>query len=355
MTPHLALKLIVPVAFFGYAAFANLTLFTGTDGDVQVSGSLLKGGITQEIDTLYRDTLPHKDPSVGLIGALRFVLLDEGRQGVEVGQSGVLFTAEELRPVHNDLYAEALTRIAQTRQDMAEAGLTLIIAPVPAKIDVMAQWAPDARAALDMAALYDRFQGDLQALGLTVVDTRPALQAVPQPYFATDTHWTPEGAAAVAQAIAAAPVLEPGSEVFVPEPVNSTPLVGDLVSYITSDTLAQMLGLTEAPVTPYRAVLHPAADGKDTGTLDLFGSGGGGVDLVGTSYSANPNWSFDAALALALNRDVVNHAEEGQGPFAPMRAYLDRLDPLALPEAVIWEIPVRYLTDPALVSGDVSG
>ena len=42
---------------------------------------------------------------------------------------------------------------------------------------------------------------------------------------------------------------------------------------------------------------------------------------------------------------VINHAQEGQGPFAPMEAYLDQLDPLALPETVIWEIPVRYLTD----------
>lgn len=202
MTPNLALKLIVPAAFFGYAAFANLALFSGAEGDVQVTGSLLKGGITQEIDTLYRDTLPHKDPSVGLIGALRFVLLDEGRQGVEVGEAGVLFTAEELRPVRGDLYNAALRQIALAQQKMLDAGLTLIIAPVPAKIDVMAEWGPDAEATHAMATLYDRFRTDVQALGLTIVDTRPALQALPQPFFATDTHWTPEGAAAVAEALA---------------------------------------------------------------------------------------------------------------------------------------------------------
>ena len=37
------------------------------------------------------------------------------------------------------------------------------------------------------------------------------------------------------------------------------------------------------------------------------------VGLVGTSYSANPNWNFVGALKEALHSDVVNYAEDGHG------------------------------------------
>ena len=74
--------------------------------------------------------------------------------------------------------------------------------------------------------------------------------------------------------------------------------------------------------------------------------------LVGISYSANPDWGFADALMLALGRDVVSVAEQGRGPLAPMQDYLASGDFAAAPPAVvIWEIPVRYLTDPALWKG----
>ena len=86
------------------------------------------------------------------------------------------------------------------------------------------------------------------------------------------------------------------------------------------------------------------------GAFDLFGTDTpASIALVGTSYSANPRWSFEAALKLALQEDVINHAEEGQGPVAPMHAFLERVDPVAPPPVVIWEFPVRYLSDPDLM------
>jgi alginate O-acetyltransferase complex protein AlgJ len=72
--------------------------------------------------------------------------------------------------------------------------------------------------------------------------------------------------------------------------------------------------------------------------------------LVGTSYSANPNWSFVEALKLALSQDILNYAVEGQGPIAPMQTYLQQLDPVDAPPVVIWEFPIRYLSDPDLLS-----
>ena len=172
------------------------------------------------------------------------------------------------------------------------------------------------------------------------------------PFLATDTHWTVEGARAVAAAVAAdtqVAALAPSETAYVAEPEAAKTFAGDLVSYVTSDALAPHVGLAPETVTPYRAVAAVEGDGA-AAVLDLFGdTGGDAADLVGTSYSANPDWSFAEALKIEMARDVINHATEGQGPFAPMAAYLDRLDPAAPPALVLWEIPVRYLTDPEAV------
>jgi alginate O-acetyltransferase complex protein AlgJ len=76
----------------------------------------------------------------------------------------------------------------------------------------------------------------------------------------------------------------------------------------------------------------------------LFGDEKIPVALVGTSYSANPLWNFAGFLEEALQTDVINAAEEGQGPFETMKTYLAsaafRDNP---PELVVWEIPERYL------------
>ncbi|UWQ17944.1 alginate O-acetyltransferase AlgX-related protein [Jannaschia sp. M317] len=346
MTPTLALKLLVPLAFFGYAAAANLSLLTTPDTRLPGAEGILTGRVTAEIDTLYRDTLPHKTPAVGLIGAARYLLLDEGRPGVVVGRDGTLFTAEEFRAVDEGTYALALTNVETTAARLRDADVQLVVAPLPAKLDLLRDHAADGTGAEAVQALYARFLTDLAARGIATVDTRPALARLSQPFLTTDTHWTPEGAQSVARAIADSGAVALGDDSFAITADAPRSFAGDLVSYVTSDALAPHVGLARETVTPYRA----EAAAVDTGLLDLFGGGGSGTDLVGTSYSANPDWSFAEALKLALHRDVINHAEEGRGPFAPMVSYLDRLDPLSLPETVVWEIPVRYLTDPTLTA-----
>jgi alginate O-acetyltransferase complex protein AlgJ len=88
---------------------------------------------------------------------------------------------------------------------------------------------------------------------------------------------------------------------------------------------------------------------SDDVATDLFGAGGADVVLVGTSYSANADWSFVEVLKTALGRDVLNYAEQGQGPARPMLAYLASPDVQdAPPQVVIWEFPIRYLADPTI-------
>ncbi|CUH80076.1 alginate O-acetyltransferase AlgX-related protein [Tropicibacter naphthalenivorans] len=350
MTTHVYIKALLPVAFFGYAGAANVTLLS--QAEAQLTGALgfWNGKLTQQIDTLYRDNLPHKDPAIGWIGAARYLMLDEGRPGVVVGQNGTLFTAEEFRPVADGVYARALDEVVLSANLLAGQGAELVVAPLPAKVDLLGALSPDAAAGAELEALYHRFVADLAAAGVATIDTRPALLALEQPFLATDTHWTPSGAKAVAQTIADSGALPLGETVFSIETEVPARFAGDLVNYVTSDALAPHIGLNPEEVAPYRAIAA-----VDTGAaLDLFGGGAEDqIDLVGTSYSANPNWSFPEALKLALSRDVINYAQEGRGPFAPMQDYLDQRDPLSGAGQVIWEIPVRYLTEPRKTEGEV--
>lgn len=346
MAFHIWVKSTLPIAFFGYAAFANIQLFTGEIDAPDLEG-FLTGEITQEIDTLYAANLPHRDPSVGLIGALRYALLNEGRDGVVVGQAGWLYTDEEFRPLDEAPFTEVIAWMAAAEAQLAAVGSDLIILPLPGKLDIARDMSPAPDQALRIEGDYDAFLARLAEAGLTALDTRPVFLASDAPFFRTDTHWTAESAASVARHLAETGLLEPGEAAFAKVAQYPLSFSGDLVSFVTTETLAPLIGLAPETVTPYLAVAEAAAE---AGALDLFGtSGPAPLALVGTSYSANPNWSFAEALKLALRQDVLNYAEEGFGPLVPMQAFLERLDPAAPPPVVIWEFPVRYLSDPKLM------
>jgi alginate O-acetyltransferase complex protein AlgJ len=126
-------------------------------------------------------------------------------------------------------------------------------------------------------------------------------------------------------------------------------VVGDLVSFVTSNAAAIRLGLGPEQITPF------VAEAGDVPPTDIFAAEAPviGTILVGTSYSADDRWSFAPALSLALGRDVLDLAQEGQGPIRPLRALFE--DPgveANPPEYVIWEFPVRYLADPQIWPDD---
>ncbi len=338
-------RYVLPVVFFGYAPIANLAYFEEPGGKLApLDMDVLKGTLTASFDHAYKTAMPHRDASIGLIGAARYVLAGEGRKGVIAGQDGWLFTAEEARaPIQS--IDQSLDQIATIRRQLADKGVALVLVPVPAKTDIVAGQADAPELSSYMAQLYGDFMDGLQRAGVDAVDTRPALLAMgPKAFFATDTHWTINGAKAVAQSIAVSGLVGIGQTELTVELLPTKKLAGDLVSYVTTDTLAPMIGLAAEQVTPFVASI---AQTSDLG--DLFGPQDVGIVLVGTSYSANPDWSFAEALKLSLKSDVLNAAAQGLGPVRPMLDYLasDALRD-APPDVVIWEFPLRYLTDPDL-------
>lgn len=338
-----AARLALPTLFFGYAIFANLTLFSQTQSVLQMPDTgLLAGGLTHDLDSLYKKDLPHMSLSFGVIGAARYALLREARPGAVVGQDGWLFSTEEVRPMPSDA---SLSGIIAHMQDihaqLASSGITLVVVPLPAKIDVYRDLSPDPAFGEMLEQLYSTFTADLMADGVAVVDARRALLNPVKPvFFASDTHWTPLGTHLVATAVDVSGMIAAGSTRFVLTQKAPKTLSGDLVSFVTTESFAPAIGLSRETVAP----VELTAFGDDS---DLFGTADTDIVLVGTSYSANSDWGFANALMQVLRRDVVNVAQEGLGPLKPMQAYLESADfREAPPKVVIWEFPIRYLTDP---------
>ena len=325
-------SLILPFAFFGYAAFVNAAVFLGGG----------KGSFEPGIPTVatfsdhYIARQPHQDLAHGLWGAARYLVFGQGKEGVIAGDAGWLFTAEEARAALPKAELDALSgRAAALADQIKIVGGHLVVVFIPTKMRVV----------LGQVTAADQSGKSLQvAMAERGVETVNALDVLGDPqgdFFATDTHWTPQATRAVAALISDRVPWLNGTSEFHEKHKATENFSGDLVSFVTTEGFADWIGLRAEKVVPFEAIA------SQTGTLDLFAAPQGHV-LVGTSYSADPRWSFEAALKVALSQDVINHALIGQGPFAALEQYLENPTPGA---TVIWEFPVRYLTDPKLAAG----
>jgi alginate O-acetyltransferase complex protein AlgJ len=343
-------RLILPVAFLGYAAYANVEALRGPDAErlTVLDGSLMKGEATATLSNAYARAMPHREPAVAWVGAARYLLAAEGRGGVVVGRDGWLFTDEERRTASDAQIAQVVDEALAAQARLSELGARLVVVPLPAKVDIERDDAPYPHLSDLMEEQHARFLAALQAAGVDAVDVRPALVQAAQDgraFLARDTHWSPDGAEAVAESIAASGLVPRGTDEFVRRLEDPADVEGDLVSFVTSASLAPRLGLGPQKITPFVA----EATGASAGGIFADEAPAITTLLVGTSYSADARWSFAPALSLALGRDVLNLAQSGQGPIRPLRALLADPD-LALnpPEYVIWELPVRYLGEDSI-------
>lgn len=307
--------------------------------------AVLDGSWAETYQAEFDAASPLLAPARTVWGAIDAGLFGQGRPGVLVGADGWLFSREEYATVPDATGAIALwsDRIALVRDELARLGVSLVVAPVPSKAAVVGQYAP---APLPAAASrrYDDLLEALEERGVVVSDLRPALRRPNDPFLRTDTHWTPAGAAAAAQAIAAtvrerAAFEGLGDTTFETTATEPEERWGDLTAFLDLGPLLDHVGPPpDVIAVPHTTSLAPPA-------TDLFGSVEVPVALVGTSYSADPTWNTVGALREALGSDVIDAALTGLGPWEPMHRYLTgealRSSP---PEVVIWEIPARYVT-----------
>jgi alginate O-acetyltransferase complex protein AlgJ len=337
----------LPALFLGYAVIANYEFVTGLGRDIaempKSASAYLDGEAAVQIDAYYKKIMPHRLPSIDAMGAARYLLFREGRSGVVVGNDGWLFSKEEFdAPLRRSAdLGEAAKGIAEIRDTLKAQGIELVVVPLPAKADIYREHAGAPAISDDLSKLYADFTTVLDIAGIRYVDARdPLLAAKGQGglFLNTDTHWTPLGASVVADAVGQA--LGRGDTTYTHKDLAPAPRDGDLSKFIVTGEIAPLVGLGPETVVAREAI----APDSTAATADIFGPSNIPYVLTGTSYSANPLWSFGEDLKVQLGADVLNLAEEGKGPVAPMRAFLgsDTLRDTP-PQTVIWEFPVRYL------------
>ncbi len=339
----LSVALVAVIAFGFVTSLLNPALLRSPDG------ALHDGSWTSAYEEAFRSELGLLPASSVIWNALDLALFGQGPAGVIVGEGGWLFTTEEYAsPADWRSALEAWSaEIARVSAELEARGAALLVVPVPAKAASVPHLAPP----LPRAA-GERYEALLERLGeagVPTADLRSVL-ASESAWLRTDTHWTPHGADLTAQLISGrmhelVPTL-PASLSYEMVAEEPTEFRGDL---------NRLLALG-----PFESALAPPPDRLTVGTVaaangpagSLFDDAGADVVLVGTSYSAASEWGLADRLRLHAGVDLLDLSVSGRGPMAPMLEYL-RSDTLgrSAPSLVVWEVPVRYLTDTTYLTG----
>ena len=323
-------------SFFGFSTNADATV--------------LNGHWTKAVETHYDDEFPIKRLGTNLWAALDFKLFNEGRPGVVLGRDQWLYSDEEFNPIVNEeLNLQGNYALVEgVRQTLKEKGVKLVMAIVPAKARLYPEHLGEVKPASIHANLYQDFHARVAADKILAPDLLGPLQKAKQNgqqvFLRTDTHWTPEGAEIAANTLARTISdkfpLSGEPQNFVTTPAEKVTHKGDLRLFLPLDPLFENLMPAKEPLQKRNTVAVEQPAGDDA----LFANSEVPVALIGTSYSANPNWNFVGALKQALHSDVVNYAEDGHGPILPMLSYLKSDDfKNSPPQVLIWEFPERYL------------
>jgi alginate O-acetyltransferase complex protein AlgJ len=323
--------------------------------ETPATADIIQGKWAPQFEKSLNKTLPVYDSSRNLWGRVEYDVFGQGRKGVVVGENGWLFSDEELScPPHaRKNMSDNLAYILATKNTLAAKNTKLAIVIVPEKARVLSRHLGDIALPACRRPLYGDVTAAIKSFGIPVTDLLTAIDASPQPeafYLKTDTHWTPAGARLASAAVHDLlqkdfPDLKLERSRFISSAGQSRPYSGDLARYIP--------GLAADELPPDN--LQSFSTDAQIVVADASGAGNGLFDdshlpqvtLVGTSYSANPNWNFAGFLKESLQADVLNAADEGKGPLTVMDKYFaDGAWKDNPPLLLIWEIPERYLLLP---------
>ncbi|MCG7493019.1 hypothetical protein [Thalassobius sp. Cn5-15] len=325
----LALTLVPGVWTLSHTPVADLT---------RPSAALLSGSAQRGYEQRFEQTFPLRDLARHSWTAFKIAALREVSEGAVLGLNDTLFTTEELAAPapHPDF----VTYLAMTKDKLSDHGITLFPVIVPDKARMMATELGRARSS-QYQARYDLLLDQIASAGLQSIDLRPAL-SVSNSYMRTDTHWSPEGAAAAASAIATKIAdLIPDHTTFRTSRTGTQTFRGDLIAFADAGPWQARVGPAAEQITTYQT------EAVAPQTLGLFDAAPPPVALVGTSFSERADFHFLGFLKTKLRADVLSYAQAGRGPFTPMEQFLAQLTGASTadetPHIVIWEIPERYI------------
>jgi alginate O-acetyltransferase complex protein AlgJ len=327
------------LALSALVAVSGVVALSSTDTSAPDT-RFVDGSYQRVYEDRFERELPGRELAVHAWNAAAFALLGEVAEGAVRGADGWLFTAEEFEaPPHGrNLWDE----LDAARDALAGHGTALLPVIVPDKARIMASRLSFERSSR-FVQRYDIVLAGLRERGFAAIDLRPALAAGPgdaHGFMKTDTHWSPAGAERAARAVAAVAAWHDLPQTgFRAARTGAVDFEGDLLAFVNlgpflvhADSLHEVIEVFEVTAT------------GDAGSAGLFGEVEIPVALVGTSYSARPEFNFEGFLKAELDADLVNHSEVGRGPFGPMDRYLSYLGGGGSAQRlVIWEIPERYI------------
>ena len=250
-----------------------------------------------------------------------------------------------------DLYSEAETYMRRLVTGLKARGTSMVFLSVPSKGIVeyahVNAHLPELRGyQVEYArASYHHFVKSLAATGLIVADVQDVLDVHPTPqtafFFKRDHHWTPDGARIAATALGTAIRSTPAYHSMTP----ATYRTEQSGTQKMKDKMAlelQRLCNTEMPPETYTTYQTILQAGNAKGEEALFGKAGGGESsvLVGSSYSAEPEFNFDGFLSEATGLPIANHAISGGLLFNALISYASSAAfEKEHPPFLIWEAP----------------
>ncbi|MGL4608596.1 MAG: alginate O-acetyltransferase AlgX-related protein [Trueperaceae bacterium] len=309
---------------------------------------LLNGEWTAAYEAEFNQSLAVRQPSIDGWGVLEYSLFNNGRDGVLIGTNGWLFTSEEFQfyPEAQQAMQAKLELAITAKNSITASGGQLVVVLIPSKAKVYSEHLGRYTLPSYTKDVYETFAAELEAKNISVVrliEEFGAAKVTGEVFLKTDTHWTPYGAEVAAKEIAKVVgekslLSSFNMTTFVTEDKTTRSYKGDLLNYLPLGSLQKRMG----PAFDSLQERVTMAPGSTSG--GLFGDSTLPVTLVGTSYSANALWNFEGALKEALGADVLNVANQGEGPIVPMQDYLES-EPFKTtpPELVIWEIPERFI------------
>jgi alginate O-acetyltransferase complex protein AlgJ len=282
----------------------------------------------------------------------------QNKANISIGRNNYLFqnldglanySLDNDRRVDKDLEL-----IAQINKVLSKRNIQLTFALVPMVQRVYPEQLPESfKTPARLNALYDRALGKLNAQGVNAPNINARFQAIKtnlEPefglYMRQDNHWSSIGAREAANLIAnsiknrsapsltSLPVVKSNFEWLEP-----TLFEGNYYKQLSQTERNQVVQERIKPFrfTPVQSTPVPAEG-------NLLGSGTPGIALTGTSFSHLTAFGFADGLAHFLERDVLNTAKSGVGPWSPLLEYLQSdAYQNTPPKLLIWEMPEEHL------------
>lgn len=317
--------------------------------------SFIKGQWTNNYEKNFDKNLSIYEPSRHFMAFINYTFFKTGKSGVLIGQDNWLFTNEEfiLYPNHKEQIKAKIQYIDQVQSFLKKRGIEMIVALIPSKARVYHdKTAPYVFPKYNQSTYHD-VRKALQKNNISVSDILWLMNKKKDAFdvfLQTDTHWTTSGAKLSARAIYSEFEKNINQRIsyekvaYGSENSNETKYSGDLLEFIPLGPWIKNTSIHLDTLKNIKNTQEQVSSQGNISALSLFEDKQIPITLVGTSYSANSLWNFAEFLKEQFQTDILNAADEGQGPFTTMQSYLqDDAFKTNPPKLIIWEIPERYL------------